>query len=95
MSQWVKGYIDGRLEYKLNYNSISTLDVNPAYTSQVCNICGSFGVRDNATFVCDKCGKLDANINASKNILARKYDKEISKYTKYKEVKKILESRLV
>lgn len=95
MSQWVKGYIDERLEYKLNYNSIKVIDINPAYTSQVCNICGSFGVRDNDKFRCNNCGTLDANINASKNILNRKYDKEISKYTKYKDVKKILEVRVV
>lgn len=95
MSQWIKGYIDERLEYKLSYHSIVLLDVNPAYTSQVCNICGRFGSRHNEKFKCEKCGVMDANINASKNILARKYDKEISKYTSYKEVKKILESRAV
>ena len=94
MTQWVKGYIDERLEYKLKYNGISILDVNAAYTSQVCSICGSFGKRNNTTFICRNCGKMDANINASKNILSRKYDDEISKYTKYKEVKKILENRL-
>ena len=93
MSTWVKGVINNRLEYKLKYNGIKVTDVNPAYTSQVCSKCGSFGNRDNDLFTCPHCGNMDANINASNNILNRKYDKEIKLTTSYKEVKNILEKR--
>ena len=93
MSQWVKGVLDDRLEYKLKYNGIEVVDVNAAYTSQVCSECGRFGIRDNDLFTCPHCGTMDANINASKNILKRKDDKEITKYMKYQKVKEILENR--
>lgn len=94
MSQWVKGVLDDRLEYKLQYNGIKVTDINASYTSQMCSECGRFGIRDNDKFTCPECGTMDANINASKNILKRKDDKEITKYMKYKKVKEILENRV-
>lgn len=93
MSQWVKGVLDNRLEYKLQYNGIKVTDINASYTSQVCSECGRFGIRDNDLFTCHHCGTMDANINASKNILKRKNEKEITKYMRYKKVKEILENR--
>lgn len=93
MTQWIKGYIDERLEYKLNYNGIEVEKVNPAYTSQVCADCNSFVKRNNNIIICPKCGEKDANINAAKNILNRKYDKEITLYTNFKTVKEILLKR--
>lgn len=94
LSRWIKGYIRERLEYKCDYNSIKYTYINPAYTSKVCNICGSFGKREEDKFTCSKCGELHADINASKNILKRKDDKEITLYTNYKKVKEILEERV-
>jgi IS605 OrfB family transposase len=94
LSRWIKGYIRERLEYKCNYNSIKYTYINPAYTSKVCNICGSFGKRDGDIFMCPNCGELHADTNASKNILNRKYDKEITLYTKYTKVKNILTNRV-
>ncbi|MGL5315821.1 MAG: RNA-guided endonuclease TnpB family protein, partial [Peptostreptococcaceae bacterium] len=94
LSRWIKGYIRERIEYKCDYNNINYTYINPAYTSKVCNICGRFGKRDNDVFECSNCGKLHSDINASKNILNRKYDEEISLYTKFTKVKSILENRL-
>ncbi|MGL6108064.1 zinc ribbon domain-containing protein [Romboutsia sp.] len=94
LSRWIKGYIKERIEYKCDYNNINYTYINPAYTSKVCNICGRFGKRDNDVFECSNCGKLHSDINASKNILNRKYDEEISLYTKFIKVKSILENRL-
>jgi IS605 OrfB family transposase len=94
LARWIKGYIRERLEYKCDYNNIKYIYINPAYTSKVCNICGSFGQRNGDVFKCSNCGNLHSDINASKNILNRKDDKEISLYTKYIKVKKILENRL-
>ena len=88
------GYIKERLEYKCDYNSIKYTYINPAYTSKMCNICGQFGIRNGDVFTCPKCGKVHADSNASKNILNRKYDKEISLYTPYSKVKEILEGRV-
>lgn len=94
LSRWIKGYIRERLEYKSSYNEIRYTYINPAYTSKACSRCGGFGERNGDNFTCPKCGKMHADINASINILNRKYDKEIKLYTGYKEVKKILERRL-
>ena len=94
LSRWIKGYIKSRLEYKCELNSIEFTYINPAYTSQICNKCGRFGIRDVDSFVCEYCGETHADINASKNILARKYDKEIKLHTGYKKVKEILENRV-
>ncbi|MGL4910840.1 MAG: zinc ribbon domain-containing protein, partial [Romboutsia sp.] len=94
LSRWIKGYIKDRLEYKCDYNNIKYTYINPAYTSKVCSICGQFGQRNGDVFKCSNCGNLHADINASKNILKRKDDKEISLYTKYIKVKEILEKRI-
>ncbi|MCM1992556.1 RNA-guided endonuclease TnpB family protein [Oceanirhabdus seepicola] len=93
ISRWIKGYIRERLEYKCDYNNIEYTYINPAYTSKVCNKCSSFGIRKGDIFNCPKCGEIHADLNASINILDRKDDKEISLYTNYKKVKKILENR--
>ena len=93
LSRWIKGYIRERVEYKCSLNNIKCTYINPAYTSKVCNICGCFGTRNGDTFTCPKCGKLHSDINASKNILNRKTDKEINLYTPYKKVKEILLAR--
>ncbi|MFU2419114.1 zinc ribbon domain-containing protein, partial [Peptacetobacter sp. AB800] len=74
----------------LQLNSIEFTYINPAYTSQICSKCGRFGVRNGDSFVCEYCGEIHADINASKNILDRKYDKEIKMFTSYKKVKEIL-----
>lgn len=93
-SRWIKGYIRERLEYKCDFYNIKYTYINPAYTSKVCNMCGSFGKRNTDVFNCPKCGEIHADTNASKNILNRKYDKKISLYTNYKKVKEILEKRI-
>ena len=51
-------------------------------------------MRSGDVFTCSKCGKSHSDTNASKNILKRKYDKEITLYTNYKKVKEVLENRL-
>ncbi|WP_242844950.1 RNA-guided endonuclease TnpB family protein [Clostridium cylindrosporum] len=94
LSRWIKGYIRQRLEYKCNLYSIAYTYINPAYTSKICNVCGSFGERIGDVFTCPKCKEIHADINASKNILNRKYDKDIDLYTNFKKVKEILENRL-
>ncbi|AVQ39845.1 hypothetical protein C7M56_14600 [Clostridium botulinum] len=94
LSRWIKGYIRERLEYKCDFYSIKYTYINPAYTSKACSVCGGFGKRDGDVFTCPKCGEFHADINASKNILNRKYDNDITLYTNYKKVKEILENRL-
>ncbi|WP_269325679.1 transposase [Lactobacillus delbrueckii] len=98
LNSWTKGQLDERIEYLSSKNSIETHDVNPAYTSQYCSICGQhfeerYGSHHELT-KCKKCGKMNANIAAAKNILSRLTDEEITLYTPYKRVKEILVSRI-
>lgn len=95
LSRWIKGYIRSRLEYKCNYNNIKYTYINPAYTSKICSVCNSFGKRSGDEFLCNRCGSINADYNASVNILNRLKDKEINLYTNYKKVKNILQNRLV
>ena len=65
------------------------------YSSQICNFCGGFGKRKGDIFTCSCTGEQHADINAARNILARKYDSEITRYTKYQVVKEILLARMI
>lgn len=97
LNKWMKGYLDERLEFKSKLNGIEITEVNPAYTSQIHHKCKILGSRKYADFFCSKCNEHeDADINAAKNILARKYEKHITKYTPVKTIKqyyKIIERR--
>ena len=98
LSSWTKGYLNERLEYICDKYNIKYQDINPAYTSQYCPQCGRkfkerTGKHHELTY-CTNCGWMNANTAAAKNILKRKDDKEISLYTPYKQVKKILDNRI-
>ena len=88
LNQWMKGYLDERLEFKSELNGIKVTEVNPAYTSQIHHKCKTLGTRNYETFTCPKCKEQeDADINAAKNILDRKYETQITKYTPVKTIK--------
>ena len=63
------------LEYKLKEKGGQLIKVDPKYTSQTCNECGHISKENRKSqdkFVCTACGhSANADINASKNILAR------------------------
>jgi len=63
------------LEYKLSQRGGELIKVDPKYTSQTCNECGHISKENRKSqekFVCTACGhSANADINASKNILAR------------------------
>lgn len=94
LSRWVKGFIQERLDYICSTEGIPVKEINCAYTSQICSKCGLFGNRNGKKFTCSKCGTLDADVNGASNIEARYKDDEITLYTPYKEVKKILLKRI-
>jgi IS605 OrfB family transposase len=94
LNHWLKGYLQERINFKATQNGSDLVAVNPAYTSQICNFCGGFGKRRGDIFTCGCTGEQHADINAARNILARKYDSEIGLYTKYTKVKDILLARI-
>ena len=60
------------LEYKAIEKGCEVVVVNPMYTSQFCNACGSFEekVLSQRTHQCSNCGYVaHRDLNASKNIL--------------------------
>lgn len=93
LARWIKGYIQERLEYICSLRQIKIVEVNPAYTSQICHKCSSFGTRNGKLFTCTYCGEMDADINAANNIEKRYLDSEITIYTPYRKVKELILQR--
>ena len=88
INRWEKGYLDDQIEWKAQQRGIRIINVNPAYTSQICHICDSFGKREGEKFACPHCeNKMDADVNAAHNIMKRKEIKEINIYTSASKVK--------
>ncbi|MGE0049287.1 MAG: RNA-guided endonuclease InsQ/TnpB family protein [Acidithiobacillus sp.] len=69
------GQLRQMLGYKLQWAGGMLLLVDPAYTSQICPVCGVVDAdnrKTQAVFRCQHCGHEDhADVNAAKNILAR------------------------
>jgi len=69
---------------------------NPAYSSQTCPSCGFVhsNNRKGEKFYCQHCGKEgNADFFASLNLKQRFYENDITLFTPYREVKKILMSK--
>jgi hypothetical protein len=95
LGQWMKGYLNDRLEYKSIINRIELKYVNAAYTSQTCNLTGLFGVRRGELFYPEGSKEgVYSGYNSAKIIRCRLEDKEISLKTPPYMVKAILQKRL-
>ncbi len=80
LSMFARGSLQQTLMAKLNWYGYDFLEVDPAYTSQLCPICSNVDRknRDGKVFHCTCCGhKADADYNAACNIRDRASDKEI------------------
>ena len=94
LSGWVKGIIQEAVVSVSRRRGASVDCVNAAYTSQVVRCHPSFGTRDNGKLHCTKCRAVyDVDAVAAENILERRSDTEIGRYTNYKKVRAILEER--
>ena len=75
LSNFGKRAIEEKFKSLEERYNIKITEVNPAYTSQTCSKCGYIDKRNRKSqevFICGFCGKKqNADINASKNILAR------------------------
>lgn len=93
INRWEKGILDKAIEWKALQKNIKIININPAYTSQICHICNGFGTRNGENFTCQCCqNKMDADVNAAHNIRKRKNIKEIDLYTNAKKVKQYYEN---
>lgn len=94
LSAWCKGEIHQALTEIADRTGASLKVVNPAYTSQVDHLTGTLlGERKGDRFIRYTGDVIQADYNAAMNILERDNDKEITRFTPYQTVKKILLKR--
>ena len=93
LAHWTKGQVIKWLTHIAKLRGSQLTAINPAYTSQIdCFTQTLLGVRSGDWFY-SKERVVQADYNASQNILCRKYDMEISLFTPHRQVKTILLSR--
>ncbi|MHB9295737.1 hypothetical protein PilKf_01485 [Pillotina sp. SPG140] len=71
LSNWSFSQFEQQLKYKCELHAINVVNVDPRYTSQQCNRCGTIdkSSRNKSRYVCTHCGHRDhADVNAAKNI---------------------------
>lgn len=96
LSAWVRGTLQERMQFKASAEGFRHEQVNAAYSSQGCPQCDYVdkGNRKGDQFVCLHCGHEDqADRVGAVNTERRLTDREITRYTPYREVKAILQSR--
>jgi len=101
LSSWLRTSLNERLSFKALVKGFDHHQVNPAYTSQTCPHpdCGFVDAANRLhhnrdKFVCQHCAtEGDSDVFAAINLKARYFDREITRYTPYREVKKILLDR--
>ena len=94
MSAWAKGVLAEALDPVCEQRNARHVLVNGAYTSQMDSTNGLLeGKREGDKFYRANGDVLQADHNAALNVLARLDDSEISRFTPYKEVRRILLAR--
>ena len=94
MSAWAKGVLAEALDSVCEQRDAKHTLVNGAYTSQTDSTNGLLeGKREGDKFYRANGDVLQADYNAALNVLARLDDREISRFTPYKEVRRILLAR--
>jgi transposase len=94
LSGWVKGLIAEAATSVSRRRGASVDCVNAAYTSQAVRCHPSFGRRNGGKLHCTVCKAVyDVDAVAAENLLERRADREISRFTPYRKVRTILEQR--
>jgi IS605 OrfB family transposase len=95
LSGWVKGLMASAIDIVASRRGSRVVQVNAAYTSQMCSKCGCLGKRVGNTFHCAwGCGAvMQADLNAAVNVKARLDDKELHRWLPFTKVKQILIER--
>jgi IS605 OrfB family transposase len=95
LSGWVKGLMARAIDIVATRRGSRVVQINAAYTSQMCSKCGCLGKRTGDTFHCASgCGAvMQADLNAAVNVKARLDDKELHRWLPFSKVKHILLER--
>ena len=95
LSAWSYGYIHDRILFKCKKAGIKVVEVNPAWSSVTCPMCGHVN-RDNRhgdKFQCQNCGATEhADVNSAVVILRRKEWKACTLYMTPRQIKYYLEN---
>ncbi len=68
LHRWSFFQFQTMIQYKAEHKGISVIYVNPAYSSQLCSLCGSSGVRERHHFKCSCGNQQHSDLNASRNL---------------------------
>lgn len=95
LSGWVKGLMARAIDIVASRRGSRVVQINAAYTSQMCSKCGCLGKRTGDRFNCTSgCGAvMQADLNAAINVKARSDDKELHRWLPFQKVKQILLER--
>jgi IS605 OrfB family transposase len=94
LAGWTKGVIAQAIENISRRRGSAVIYVNAAYTSQMDSCDGALsGKRSGDKFYRENGEVLQADVNAARNVLARYYDDEISRWMPYQQVRSILLKR--
>lgn len=94
LSGWTKGITAEAMERVSERRGSVLRLVNAAYTSQTCACCGALGRRSGDKFYCPTTGEcFHADENAAVSVLNRYGDPEITLFTPFQEVKRIIQAR--
>ena len=96
LNSWMKGELQTSLEEICALTGSTVKTVNAAYTSQTDYLTGTLlGSRNGNCFTRYTGEVLQSDYNAANNILARGTDSEITRYMKYRDVRRVLLHRTV
>jgi putative transposase len=99
LSSWLRRSLQDRLSFKALVKGFDHKQVNPAYTSLTCPSCGHVDASNRCSynkdkFACQHCKtEGHSDVFAAINLKARYFDRDITRYTPNREVKKILQER--
>lgn len=68
LHRWAFRQLQDFVAYKAQGAGLSVVFVDPAYTSQLCNVCGAIGKRVKHSFSCSCGNRAHSDVNASRNI---------------------------
>ncbi len=68
LHRWAFRELQTLIQYKAENHGLKILYVNPAYSSQICSLCGQLGDRNRHLFTCSCGNQQHSDLNASRNL---------------------------
>ncbi len=68
LHRWAFSQLQLFVEYKAQARGLGIIYMNPAYSSQICSLCGALGARQKHRFTCSCGNRQHSDLNASRNL---------------------------